>query len=387
MTLEIDKFFRCPNCQSFSLSKSDPNFREKAIALFIPAFVYECSNCSYRYIDNDAIAIKSRFKKTVFFIVLPLLIVSFLYLLNLTSDDSEKIEVKPIIKKDEKKTKPELIENKVEEDKKNLVKDPKNNVDKTESKNIKNDEKTEEISEVIAEDDKPEISKELNKKPKINYIVCGNSKMYGVNWKETKDGIQIMRITPGGVFFNGGIKKGDVLTEANGKKIINGTELNQERDKLYSRKIDFIDLKVKRDETILEFRLVKVNDYKVFDRSVLKVRSSHPLNKERQFRWKYITKSVKVFRNEDQKVFISGDFSGMENWAVDDTIIINDKNFPGIKGGIGVKSKTIDDDRKLAPLDITDIVPAGKNFTLKIELANHGKLFGNTDIFVIVKYN
>ena len=123
MTVELDKFFRCPNCQSYSLSKSEPNIKEKSISLFIPAFVYECSNCSYRYVDRDIIAIKSRFRKVVFFVILPMILLSLIYFLNIFPEKTEK---KSVFKKEEKKKsvlpdeKINIIDQKVFE-KKNIV--------------------------------------------------------------------------------------------------------------------------------------------------------------------------------------------------------------------------------------------------------------------------
>ena len=70
----------------------------------------------------------------------------------------------------------------------------------------------------------------------------------------------------------------------------------------------------------------------------------------------------------------------------DDTIIINGKTYPGIKGGLDSSGRSISDERKFPPLEITDIVPFDKKFTLKIQLANHGILFGNSDIYIVVKW-
>jgi len=378
MMFELDKFFRCPNCQSYSLSKSVPKFYEKAISLFLPVYIYECSNCSYRYVDRNVTAIKSRLKKG-FLLIFLTIIISIIYFTGIFSSNNkpdipaEKTEIKTV--KQETLKKYEKVEDTIV---KQVIKE-------TEKKEIIPEEtKTDEINskiekKVFEKSEKIEIVKDYK------YIYFGNSKKYGVNWNKTRNGIIISRISKGRVFDIGGIKRGDILTEVNGKKIINGNRLNIERDKLFSGKIDFIDLKVLRNKTKMNFKLLKINQNKLINKSILKVRSSHPLKKERKFRWIYKRKNIKIFRKKNQRVFIAGDMAGIKGWAVDDTIIINGKTYPGIKGGLDSSGRSISDERKFPPLEITDIVPFDKKFTLKIQLANHGILFGNSDIYIVVK--
>ncbi len=379
MMVELDKFFRCPNCQSYSLSKSVPKFYEKTISLFVPVFIYECSNCSYRYVDRNVTAIKSRLKKALLIVFLPIILISIIYFTGVFSNNS-KSDI-PTKKIETKTVKPEIVK-KTEKKEDTIVKQV---IKETEKKEIIPEEtKTDEINSKIEKKDF-EKSEKIEIVKDYKYIYFGNSKRYGVNWNKTRGGIIISRISKGSVFYIGGIKRGDILTEVNGKKIINGNRLNIERDKLFSGKIDFIDLKVLRNKVEMDFKILKINLDKFINKSILKVRSSHPLKKERKFRWIYKKKNIKIFRKKDQRVFIAGDMAGIKGWAVDDTIIINGKTYPGIKGGLDSRGRNISDERKFAPLEITDIVPSDKKFTLKIQLANHGILFGNSEIYIVVK--
>jgi len=414
MVVELDKFFRCPNCQSYSLSKSKPSFYEKLRSLFLPVLVYECSNCSYRYVDKNILSIKLRFKKAMLFIVLPIVIISLLVFFSLFMGDTHipktvdnnknkakktetvvklKEEVKVLVKsplvKSAKKIK--SVNNAVDDSK--IIKDKKEdektkNVAKLKTK--KENEKKKEIIVVVAKKQKNKIKKveEVKLEPAKDYsgcIVFGDSKKYGVNWKKVKEGIKIIRISVKGVFYRGGIRKNDLLIAINDIGIKTGSEINRERDNLFAGKINSIDIRVIRNNKELLFKLIKIKEMKAFERASLKLRSSHPFKKDKSFRWRFSKNSVTICRRKGQKVLISGDFSGLGNWAVDDTIIINGNNFPGIKGGSGIKGRTINEDRKFPPLDITKLVPAEKDFVLNIVLANHGILFGNTDIFIVVK--
>jgi hypothetical protein len=284
----------------------------------------------------------------------------------------------------------------------NVADDSKIIKDKKEDENIKNlaklktkkeNEKKKEIIVAVANKQKDEVKKvkkveKVKLEPAKNYngcIVFGDSKKYGVNWKKIKEGIKIIRISVKGVFYKGGIRKNDLLIAINGIGIKTGSEINRERDNLFAGKINSVDVRVIRNDKELLFKLIKIKEMKAFERASLKLRSSHPFKKDKNFRWRFGKNSVTICRKKDQKVFISGDFSGLGNWAVDDTIIINGNNFPGIKGGGGIKGRAINEDRKFLPLDITKLVPAEKKFVLNIVLANHGILFGNTDIFIVVK--
>jgi len=415
MVVELDKFFRCPNCQSYSLSKSKPSFYEKLRSLFLPVLVYECSNCSYRYVDKNILSIRLRFKKAMLFIVIPIVLISLLVLFSLFRGNKH---IPKVIESN--KTKKSKIVVKLEErvkinskpDVKILVKSEKNikaiNDTVDDSKLIKNKKEDEKIKNVaqlrikkkheikekiiIAVDkkQKDEIKKikKVKLKPAKDYsgcIVFGDSKKYGVNWKRVEEGIKIIRISVKGVFYRGGIRKNDLLIAINGIGIKTGDEINRERDNLFAGKINSVDVTVIRNNNELLFKLIKIREIKVFGRVSLKLRSSHPFKKDKNFRWRFSKNSVTICRKKGQRVFISGDFSGFGNWAVDDTIIINGNNFPGIKGGSGIKGRTINEERKLPPLDITQLITAEKEFVLNIVLANHGILFGNTDIFIVVK--
>ena len=93
-------------------------------------------------------------------------------------------------------------------------------------------------------------------KDDIKYLYFGKNRKYGVNWKKIESGVKITRISIGGTFYKGGIRNGDILTKINGFKIINGDKLDQETNKLFSEKIDYADLKVKRGDQYLFFRLI-----------------------------------------------------------------------------------------------------------------------------------
>jgi len=384
MVVELDKFFRCPNCQSYSLSKSRPKLNEKILALFVPVYVYKCSNCSYRYVEKDYDFVRGRLKKTVFFVVIPLILLSILYFSGIFSGKEQN---KKITKNN---TPVEITKNNKIKEKGNTAVNPiiKNNSDKNSLKGVNNhngiktdnSDKNNSKTESILKEDNSIINNS-----DVKLIVFGNSKKYGVNWKTVDKGIEIYRISINGVFYRGGIRKGDILFEVDGEKIVKGDKLNKAREEIFKGNKKFADIKVLRKNEELVFRLIRVKEIKVFSRSSLKVRSSHPKEKNEKFKWSFNNKIVEITRTEKQKVYIAGNISGTENWAVDDTIMINGKVFKGIKEGKSIKGRAIDNERKLKPLDITDFIMVDKPVKLNIQLINHGIHFGNSDIYIVIK--
>ena len=123
---------------------------------------------------------------------------------------------------------------------------------------------------------------------------------------------------------------------------------------------------------------------KIFDLSYIKVRRTYPDSSDESHRWFFGKTTVTISRSREQRVIIAGDRTGDRSWAVDDEILINWKKFKGSRAPME-QIGLIPSEKKVPPLDITNLVPAGRDVTLDIRLTDYGVFWGNTALFVVIK--
>ena len=129
---------------------------------------------------------------------------------------------------------------------------------------------------------------------------------------------------------------------------------------------------------------IESGSLKIFDASLLKVRSSSPDSSTESMRWNFKRKKITVKRSKTQQVYIAGDSSGENNWAVDDEIIINGNRIKGFTKEmteIGVIPRS----SRVPPYDITHLVPPDKETILDIMLVDYGIVWGNTSLYIVIK--
>lgn len=123
--------------------------------------------------------------------------------------------------------------------------------------------------------------------------------------------------------------------------------------------------------------------YKVFDSSLVKVRKSSPDYSDRSRRWFFKRNTITISRSEEQRVYIAGDATGKRKWAVDDEITINGRRVKGVSDELSVVGY-IPESKQVQPLDITELVPPGKDTVLDIRLVDYGIFWGNTPVYVVI---
>lgn len=433
-----EKFTRCPQCQSFSLKVSDelsPN--EKLKSMWVPVTVFKCNNCSYRYVEfgkfSDTLkriffSLIGRVERKWLLVAVPAAVIVILAgLFWLLPGGTEKpgnhiqpppVDNTPIVKTEDtvkENTTPE--DNKAEDPKSENTDDSKIDDQTKEEKSPEDDtppvdqpgteqtqtEQTEQKPDKPVQEQQPPETQE----PEYTYIVLGNSNRFGVNWNTVAGGVQISRLSDGPL-KQAGIRIGDTLSEVDGTPITNGNRLLQVRNRIFNGRKDEAVIKVVRDGEIIYFKLVKKvkepaestdsesssakvdpaplsQAVKVFAQTSIKIRSSAPDRVSPSLKWSYSQKEINVRRSDNQRVWIAGDRTGNGKWAVDDQLIINGKAFDGLTQLHDRESGLLPEWTMCKPLDITSLVPPEKDTKLKIELADHGKRWGNTDIYIIVK--
>lgn len=130
---------------------------------------------------------------------------------------------------------------------------------------------------------------------------------------------------------------------------------------------------------------VKPNIIKVVPASIIKIRNSAPDSEALANRWKFFKTTVSLQRDEGQRVVVAGNAKGTEKWGVDNQLIIKGQMFEGLTGTIMQAGVWMPEDVKCAPLDITHLVPAGRPIRLTVDLVDNGRMWGNTDIYLVIK--
>ena len=434
VTLIEEKFTRCPRCRSFSVKKTEANFIERIKDRFVPVTVQFCNNCSYRFAEYGKFSVK--YKKNWLLVVVPLVVVAVLAAVFFVSggekaaiiepadeippmNDSTTITPPPTTKTPTTapttaptttptttpttKTPTTIKEDEITEtkpDETGEITEEKTTEVKTETPPVTKDDKetTENATEMTAKE-KPGIEIE-------NEIIIGNSNRFGVNWSPVENGVQITRLSPGPL-KDAGFQLGDVISEIDGSRITSGNLLLTIRNEIFNKKRGGALIKVYRNNELFYYKLVKSAGQElqpttqpkeptvqkelppapifVFQASMIKKRSSAPDSESPAHRWCFVKKEITVKREAHQKVFVTGNAAGTKNWGVDDQLVINGRQFDGLSGSYEETSGPLPESSTCTPLDITDLVPPGRETSLLVELVDHGIQWGNTDIYVVVK--
>lgn len=411
-----EKFTRCPRCRSFSVKKTEANFIEGIKDRFVPVTVQFCNNCSYRFAEYGKFSVT--YNKNWLLVAVPLVVVAALVAVFFAISGEKTTHMNPPDKKPPVKETKDIPPPPTTTIEKDLTEEKTE--EKTESKPDEIESETPEVKEeekdppVEITEDKPEITIE-------NEIVIENSNRFGVNWSPVENGVKITRLSPGPL-KSAGLQLGDVFSEIDGQKITTGNLLLNIRNEIFREKRGGALIKVYRNNDLFYYRLVKrpgqesepstqpreskspspetgppmdippsaqnkpiQSPIKVFRADTIKKRNSAPNSESAAHRWCYLKKKVTVKRESHQKVYIAGNAAGIKNWGVDDQLIINGKKFNGLSRSYEKKAGPLPDSCKCPPLDITDLVPPGKESSLLIQLADHGIQWANTDIYVVVK--
>ncbi len=383
-----EKFIRCPYCRSYSVKKEE---RKDLVALSTEYYI--CDNCSKTFTFDieegvsKKIVDKSKNKKWIYIslIVIFILIASKLVLLIRRAENVDKNQIKKIIEID-KKSKDRKGGEKVTSlyNQNKIISD------------IKEEERKRDTEK------KQEVLNEIKIEGEINFY---NSSKFGVNWISIQEGVKVIRLS-NGPLKRAGVKIGDIIIEVNGEKATN-KKLMSYKNKVFKGKLDEVLVVVLRNNKKLYFKMVKktpdekVNkikennikdkkkqiskNYLVKSASYLKVRSSSPTEESEKSRWSFTKKYFDVVRKDGEIVLISGGKDGLKGWNVDSELVVNNKVFKGKSFTKDYAYKMIPESSLIPPLDITNIIPANKKVRLKIELVDYGILWGNTDIYLVIK--
>ncbi|MCP4217397.1 MAG: hypothetical protein GY765_22330, partial [bacterium] len=197
-----------------------------------------------------------------------------------------------------------------------------------------------------------------------------------------------------------------ILSEVDGTKITSGNYLQKLRNDIFRGRKKEALIKGYRNGKVMLYKMVKESQrtsppdstppsasasqppssVMVCTADNLKIRKSAPDTVRSVNRWRFKRKRISIKRSPNQQVFVAGDSAGTAGWGVDDQLVINGKRFKGLTDtSPGLSGTTLASKAKRRPLEITHLVPSEKNTTLNIELVDHGILWGNTDIFIVVK--
>jgi hypothetical protein len=410
ITVIEEKFTRCPHCRSYSVKVTkDLRSWEKFKGIFLPVTAFKCSNCSYRFVEygrfidtlkNLFISMTSRVERKWLLVVVPLgiiaIVTALLVFLEGNNEPAAQVENRPPVTVDKK---PNPVPEKQPEEKQQVQPSEKQPEDKQ--------------PQVKPQDQPPDQPPEIQvvKKPQDHlpvppaiaaYIELGNSNRFGVNWASVKLGVRITRLSDGPL-KRAGIKLGDILAEVDDRQIMNGNWLIRIRNEIFSGRRDRALIKVVRDDAVYLFELVKFKReppgesseptpllklesgaVKVFSGSTLKVRSTSPDREGESHRWFFLAKEITIRRNADQRVFVAGNATGTQKWGVDNQLVINGRTFKGITVPYDSNLRILPETSMCMPLDITSLVPPDRAVRLKVQLADYGILWGNTDIYIVV---
>jgi len=422
-TVIEEKFTRCPQCRHFSVRQTNElTFDEKLKAKWVSATAFVCDNCGYRYVEfgslSDALknslnSLYGRINKKWLLIGVPIIVVVITVGIILLLGWERTSRIHP----GKKDLTGQVYSNTQIPDKKTTV--------------TKNQTGTPPVTELPKENQNPVDQNtkptgtpgEGNPQAPIQDIILGSSHKFGVNWITVSNGVQIAKMSEGPL-KSAGLIIGDIVSEADNKKV-NNNSLTRLRNEIADGKRSEVILKVYRDNQLFLYRLIKskrekkdldkkkeeqvtgkkesnvqppvsslqpplpegkATAVKVFTQSILKIRSSSPSSNSEANKWKFSQKSVSIRREVSQRVFIAGDPSGLKKWGVDDQLIVNGTVFRGIVSDeYHSINSFIPEEIKTTPVEITSLVPVGKNVQLNFILADHGKLWGNSDIYIVIK--
>lgn len=395
-----EKFTRCPQCRSFSVRVStELTTMEKIKAKFLAVTVFQCDNCGYRFAVFGTLSDLA--KKLLIAVPLLLIVVAVGLFFLLSSDNSNG-----------KKTPEPVIRTQHEHRAQIDLKKPATTAIKP-------------VKEPPLEP--KETPKETVEPPKTAGpavtadIILGNSDRFGSNWSPVAGGVKITRLS-NGPLKSAGIKVGDILTEVAGEKVGTGDSLLKIRGEIFSGHREDALIKVIRNNQAIYFRLiknkkeklqappqalekkiekpkealatkpaevlpvsVKGQTYKIASATIIKIRNSAPDTEGGASRWVYYKTMVVVQRQEGQRVYVAGDVSGSKRWGVDNLLRIKGEVFEGTTSPVTKAGVWLPEEIKIAPIDITELVPAGKPVRLPVELIDNGKMWGNTDIYIVIK--
>lgn len=409
-----EKFTRCPHCRSFSVRQADDfTPEEKLKSRFVSMAVFICDNCSYRFTLSGHISSPvTRFKLTLaqnkslrwILVTVPLVLVmvaaAIIFLPGLMDSENGG----PPVNSD-----PPVQQQTPEPPEKQQPKPPDQQPDQqpddTPADTVPDDQVPDEqvTDDQVPDDQVTDDQAPVKPAESIAEIVLGGSNRFGVNWTNVGSGVKISRMSDGPL-KQAGLEIGDVLVDVDGRSITNGNLLLRIRNEIFTGKRSDALIKVRRAGKTIMFRLIKdreefpgegssqfresiegVGSIRLFTRSRLKVRSSARDEEAPAHRWVFSRKAVWLKREAHQRVYIAGDAAGSAKWGVDDQLQINDAAYDGLAGEYLQKNGYLPDAVTRTPLDITELVPPDKKTELRIQLVDHGKIWGNTEIHIVIK--
>jgi hypothetical protein len=234
-----EKFSRCPRCRSYSVKLTKSlTFKERLKALFVPVSAYTCGNCSSRFVEcgkfsarlkNVFSSLFGRGRGKWLTIAAALLIAAAVSIFLVLSWG-----VKPVLQIDKEISPQKEIKQETAPAAQKITPPPPREEKKIEAEK----KETPRPAEPIAE------------------IVLGTSNRFGVNWRVIEGGVQITRMSAGPL-KQAGLMIGDILSEADGKKIIDGSYLLKIRNEIFHGRRAGALVKVLRNGKTYLYKLVK----------------------------------------------------------------------------------------------------------------------------------
>lgn len=415
-----EKFTRCPHCRSFSVRQADDlNPEEKLRARFVSMAVFICDNCSYRFTLSGhisspitrlklSLAQNKSLKRLLIAVPLVLVIVAaavvFLPGLMDSGNGGPPVSIDQPVQQVTPKTGTDT-EPPSQQQQTETPKPPDQQPDRQPDDQKTDDQPTDDQTpdDQAADDQNTGDQTPVKPAESVAEIVLGGSNRFGVNWTNVANGVEISRMSDGPL-KQAGLQIKDVLVEVDGRPVTDGNLLLRIRNEIFTGKRSDALVKVNRAGKTVMYRLIKdreefsdegsaafresiegVGSIRLFTRNRLKVRSSARDEEAPAHRWVFSRKAVWLKREAHQRVYIAGDAAGDAKWGVDDQLQINDAAYDGLAAAYRQKNGYLPDAVTRAPLDITELVPPGKKTELRIQLVDHGKVWGNTEIHIVIK--
>jgi hypothetical protein len=203
----------CPNCESRIVHRTGLNLKEKILAYFLPAEIYQCQPCGMRFARYGNPFAREKSRRIL--IPLALMIVFFIsFLIFLLIGNGEPSTTK--IRKSEKQ----------------------------------------QVNKTPAPDTSRTVTLQKSVAPPVLIIKLGNSRKFGVNWEYNGIGLKITRLSPGPL-QKAGFKVGDILVSVDGKPLTDDKKFLQFRDKIYSGSGKELLIEVVRGEEKFFYKLIK----------------------------------------------------------------------------------------------------------------------------------
>lgn len=438
MNVIEEKFSRCPRCRSFSVQQNPLNMLERIKQYFLPVTAFFCNNCSYRYAIHGKLSLG--YKKNWIAALVPLVIIVVAALFIFLSGSGQPtppiekpVDKPPVQEQQVPDQKPEETPEQQDINQQQTEEQPQTDQTQDQPPEQTQDQPPETTETAVEQTGEQTDASEVPEGPEIkNEIVLGNSNRFGVNWRTVQMGVQISRLSPGPL-KTAGLKLGDIIAEVDGERVTNGSKLMRTRNEIFTGRKEEAIVKVLQGTDEFYYRLVKLpaaererikqqqaeeekknqeqqneikNEikpetatvapvavatgspmiYKVFPASTIKSRSSLPDTVDMTKRWCFLKKQLTITRAPEQKVLVAGDEDGEKKWAVDDMLIINGKVYQGVtNNNYSLSNGYLPRHAKLSPLDITGLIPPNRPTRLMVQLADHGRMWANTDIFIVVK--